>query len=144
MISVCFRYNSNQTFMNQWDYVVCNFKPDRIFVYHDEDTEPFISNPLKEATFIKSISELPNDSTLVIFNPENGRTIQGEQSLFDYVHPENAIYYYGSDSETMQIEDFEGKEYDKVFIPTDTVDNMYSFVAYATTMHDRRLKEWLS
>ena len=57
---VCFTANQNSTFMNQWDFVVCNFKPDQIYILGNQDNV-VISNPLKDAVFINSYDELPDE-----------------------------------------------------------------------------------
>ena len=122
--------------MNQWDFVLCNFKPDKIFIVGNKE-EAMISNPLKTATWISSYEELP-DLPLVVTAPIHGRYFKGRIPLSEFEHPKEAIYIFGSDSEVMQ-DDFKKANY-PVYIPTDTTDDMYSFVAYATVAWDRRMK----
>ena len=134
---VCFTANQNNTFMNQWDFVVCNFKPDQIYILGSQDNL-VISNPLKEAIFIDSYNQLP-DIPLVVAAPAHGRYVHGDINLKDFVHPQDAIYIFGSDSGIMQQEDVT-RECSCVYVETDTTDDMYSFVTYAVMMHDRRMK----
>ena len=134
IVKVCLKYNQNQQFMNQWDYVLCNFKPEETYIIGYKE-KAFISNPLKQAKFINSYSELPN-LPLVVMAPSHGRNVKGIIPLSKFEHPEDCIYIFGSDSEIME----EIYAHFKVFIETDTTDDMYSFVAYAVTMHDRRMK----
>jgi hypothetical protein len=72
----------------------------------------------------------------VLLAPPRGRYIQGETSLLDFDHPEEALYVFGPDNEH-----FSGLEADHlVYIPTDSKDEMYSWVACVVTMWDRRLQ----
>lgn len=133
---VCFEYNMNNTFMNQWDFIVCNFKPTHIYILGDSDS--YISNPLKVATWINSYDELP-DLPLIVAAPAHGRYVAGDISLVDFVHPNDCIYIFGSDSGVMQSEQL-NREHQCVYVPTDTQDDMYSFTAYACFMWDRIMK----
>ena len=136
MFSVAFKYNSNLTLMNQWDYVLSNFKPDKVYIVGDID-KATLSNPLKQAVLIDNVNELP-DKPLVILSPSHARKHKGIVPLDKFIHPENAIYYFGSDSEIM-LNEFKVESI-PVFIPTDTTDDMYSFVAYSVVNWDRRMK----
>lgn len=122
--------------MNQWDFVLCNFEPNEIYILGDKDNAT-ISNPLKKAKWIKSYDELP-DLPLVIMAPKHGRYFKGRIPLKEFEHPMDAIYIFGSDSNVMQ-DEFKKANY-PVYIETDTNDDMYSFVAYAVMMHDRKMK----
>jgi len=122
--------------MNQWDYVLCNFKPEELYLIGYKE-KAFISNPLKQAKFINSYSELP-DLQLVVMAPPHGRNFAGRIPLSEFEHPKDCIYIFGSDSEIME-DEFNRANY-PVYIETDTKDDMYSFVAYAVTAWDRRMK----
>jgi tRNA(Leu) C34 or U34 (ribose-2'-O)-methylase TrmL len=103
-----------------WDHVRANFG------YHD---------PL----YIIGQDELP-DVPLVLLQPDNGKFIKGTVSLEQFEHPEDCVYLFGPDTYHLH-PDLLGREPDHVvYIPTDTQRDMFSFVAYAVTMWDRKMK----
>ena len=139
MISVCFSTHTS-TLQQQWDYVLCNFVPDEIYVIGSLPEDTSLG---KKAIVVQSAAELP-DLPIVLLAPDNGRYIQGTTSLGDFTHPDDCIYMFGSDSKYMS-EDFLGERTPDhiVYIDTDTNDDMYSFVSYGVVMHDRGSK-WQS
>ena len=139
MVGVCFSV-STVAFQQQWDYVLCNFEPDEIYVLGEL---PDATTLNKKCTNITTADDFP-DVPLVLLAPDNGRYIQGTTSLDEFTHPEDCIYMYGSDALYMN-EEFLGKRKPDhiVYIDTDTKDDMYSFVSYGVVMYDRRVK-WQS
>jgi len=135
MVGVCIQANSNESLMNQWDYILCNFKPDVIYVLGEYNHQ---SNVFKNAVAISSLEEIHHK--LVVLAPKHGRHIQGTISLDDYKHQEDCVYFFGSDSRTPTTDMFEGIDADYIYIETDTTDDMYSFTSYAVVAWDRRMK----
>lgn len=139
MIYVCFAYTENENWRQQWEYVLSHFKVDGIYVHGVDGRSTMIGKVLSEAVPIASTSELPADASLVLLAPTNGLNVQGDQALDGFVHPTDAIYYVGSDSHHLEAEAFDDREPDhKVYVPTDSADQMYSFVALAVALYDRR------
>lgn len=89
------------------------------------------------ATYVDSLA---NESrTLILLAAENGR-IAGDENLADFVHPENAMYLFGNDVAWVTLDQI-GREPDhKVYIPTATRDDLFSWQAYAITAWDRVMK----
>lgn len=72
---------------------------------------------------------------------QDGRYLQGNESLVDFTHPEDAVYLFGASDLNLSIEDdFGAKEPDHlVYIPT-IEHEMYSFSAGYITLYDRFVK----
>lgn len=141
MASLCIPLPTSGSFQNQWDFALSNFTPDQLFVIGDSSDAPETNVFSKlNATYLSSMDELP-DQPLVLMAPKNGFYIQGEIELSEFQHPENAIYIFGSDNYQMSEDIIGSVEIDfKVFIPTDSQHDMYSWSAYVVTMWDRRMK----
>ena len=140
MLAVCFQYTEIEFERNQWDYVLSNFRPDKIFIQGNYFTGIQLSKTTADAEIISDISELPKNMSLVVMAPKHGRYVAGEISLDKYEHPLDAIYYFGPNSRFNEKETFENIKCDKVYIPTSSPDDMYNYVAYAVTAYDRFLK----
>lgn len=125
MFSVAIHLSSPQS-ETQWDFVLSNFKPDEVVVLGDYEPT---SKVLRSAR-----RSLPTEGERVILAPQNGRYISGTIALCDFTHPEHATYIFGPDN--AHLHDIEGDHY--VYIPTDTHHEMYSWVAGAVTLWDRR------
>ena len=141
MIYVCFAYTESANWQQQWEYVLSHFQVDGAYVHGVDGRPAMVGTVLSKAVPIASTSELPADASLVLLSPTNALNVAGDQSLVDFAHPADAIYYVGSDSRHLQAEAFDGREpVHKVYVPTDSADQMYSFVALAVALYDRRIK----
>lgn len=121
-----------------WDFIASNFKPDVTYVYGMRDMN---CHALKMATEISSPLDLPTDHEIVLLAPPNGTNIQGVTNLLNFVHPTNAIYWFGSDANHLESEVFTDRPPDHyIYIPTDSIDQMYAAAAYGVVAWDRRLK----
>jgi hypothetical protein len=140
MIYVCFAYTEREAWQQQWEYLLSHFKPDAVYVYGAAGRPAMIGTVLGSAIPITSTSELPGDASLVLLSSTNALNVPGDRSLVTFAHPLNAIYYLGSDSQHLEAEAFDGRQPDhKVYVPTDSADQMYSFVALAVALYDRRI-----
>ncbi len=128
----------NGQYQTQWDYILSSFPPEELVVVGDEADAPK-SNVFGKlrATYVDSLA---NESrTLILLAAENGR-IAGDENLADFVHPENAMYLFGNDVAWVTLDQI-GREPDhKVYIPTATRDDLFSWQAYAITAWDRVMK----
>ncbi len=90
---------------------------------------------------IDTASELPSDRPLVVLAPPDDKYIHGNESLDDFVHPEDAIYLFGGSHGNLNDEDdLGGRVPDSlVYIPT-VKHNMYSHAAGYQTLRDRYVK----
>ncbi|MHA2069548.1 MAG: hypothetical protein ACXABY_34730 [Candidatus Thorarchaeota archaeon] len=137
MFDVCIFQIHNPEWQNQWDYVLRNFQPDNIYVVGNElpATKPFLN-----AILIDSIEDLPKDKSLVLLSPKNARFYGGKKDLIYFDHPENTVYIFGADDANLTPDMFKKRKPDyRVFIETDTDDEMYSFVSAAIVFYHRRL-----
>lgn len=126
---------SNAYSENQWDYILSNFAADNIYLLNG--MEP-TGKLLQAATRITTVDELP-EIPLILLAPLQGRYIQGDESLVDFVHPADATYLFGSDKAHMEQELLGTRVPDhKVYVPTDDNTEMYSWTAYTSVVWDRR------
>lgn len=125
MHGVCIHLTDPQSEI-QWDYVVSHFKPDSVIVLGSYEPT---GKPLRDA---RRDLDVPGER--IILAPKAGRFISGEIPLNEFEHPEDALYIFGPDNGHLS-----DLEYDHaVYIPTDTHDEMYSWVAGAITLWHRR------
>ena len=123
-----------------WDFILCNFKPDVIYVHGDPAL--IASTVLCRAEQLVGPEDLPLDHEIVLLAPDNGAYLQGDTNLEGFAHPTNAIYWFGSDANHIQADVFALRAPDhKVYIPTDTIDQMYAAAAWSVVAWDRRCKE---
>lgn len=137
MLGVVLAHTGHSGHVQQWEFALSNFQVDRLFMVGGN---PPGSAVLAGATPIESSLDLPS-VPLVLLAPSNGENIRGDQSLADFEHPADAVYWFGSDSQHIDEEVFYGRAPDHcVFIPTDTIDQMYSHAAWLVVAWDRRCK----
>jgi hypothetical protein len=123
--SVCVAPYSQVWIHAQWDCVRHHFGID----------PPHIIGP----DHLASAEELP-DMPLVVMQPRTGVHVQGVESLSDFVHPDDAIYLFGPDEAKLPLAMLGSRVPEhRVYIPTVTDREMYSFVAFAIVMWDRRM-----
>ena len=121
--------------LQQWEYALSNFRPDVFYVDGDVSRWSRHVSPSP----VPDLGELPGE--LVLFAPRSGRNIAGEESLLDLQHAETATWWFGDDHSNVEPERFESRRPDRlVYIPTDSNDQMYSWVAFAVAAWDRRMK----
>lgn len=141
MLFVCFTHDPEENSQMQWDYILLNFKPDKLYIITNEKLEFNHRSPRSKAIQIKNIKELPKDTPLVVLAPQFAEHIKGETSLVDFKHPKDAIYFFGPDVGHLTKEYFSDRKPDHlVYIPVDTDDQMFSFMAAAVVLWDRRIK----
>jgi len=124
---------------DQWSWVFSNFGITEIW---ERDWDGGSDAKIyQDVTRIDTAVELPTDRELIVLTPIEGRYIKGDQSLVDFVHPENAIYLFGgTQSNLNDEEDFNGRVPDAlVYIPTVKLE-MYGHVAAYLTFYDRYVK----
>lgn len=137
-VAVAFASMQAENFIQQWEFALSHFAADVLYCVGGE---PPNSRLLGTAQQIVDASDVPTDLAIVLLAPPNGANIQGELALPDFAHPEHAVYWFGSDSRHIESELFDQRAPDhRVYIPTDTIDQMYSATAYAVTAWDRRCK----
>jgi hypothetical protein len=90
--------------------------------------------------YIIGESDLPEDLTWVLLQPDNGKYVQGTTSLEKFEHPADALYIFGPDKDFLKWLPREPDHF--VYIPTDTQRDMFSFMAAAVTLWDRKTKWW--
>lgn len=137
MFDVCLVSTSGANWEKQWSYLLSHFAPRDIYVIGEELERKV--KPFTNYIHIETAEAVPND--LVLLAPQSGRYVQGDVSLVDFQHPQDCTYMFGADHVNMS-EDYLGNRVAEhcVYIPTDTSDQMYSFMAGAITLYDRLIK----
>ncbi len=141
-IGVCIPLPGNGQYQTQWDYLLSSFPPDVLYVIGDEADAPTTNVFSKlNATYIETPADLPDEPAFVVLAQENGRWVQGEESLLTFEHPDDVIYFFGHDTRWVSDEQIDGKTVDHfVFIPTATSDDLWSWTAGAMVFWDRMVK----
>lgn len=136
MFDICLVPSSGAHWENQWSYLLSNFKPRSLFVIGE--VNPTII-PFKGYIKINSAEEIPG--TLVLAAPINGENYQGNVPLPTFHHPDECCYMFGSDNHHLDEPQMGARIPDySVYVPTDTIDNMYSYIAGAVILYDRKVK----
>lgn len=136
MISICLHTPVNEELQNQWDYVLNNFMVDQIYVVGGN----IKSKIFKNATYINDYSEIKSKN-IVLCSPDNAREVQGEISLIEFSHPDDCCYVFGRDDGYFKSNDFQNIDlHKKVYIPMSNDLDMYSHVAAAVFLFDRKVK----
>lgn len=139
MFKVAIPLPRNGNYQMQWDYILSSFPCDELIVIGDEADAPNTNAFAKlNATYVDDLSAVID--TLILLAPDNGKVFQGGEDLTTFQHPTDAMYFFGGDVDWVDEAQI-GREPDhKVFIPTATHDNLWSWQAYAITAWDRRMK----
>lgn len=123
----------------QWDYILSSFPPDRLLVFGNPDDAPKTNAFSKlKAKYLNSLKG--TSGTVVVLAPDNGSYVKGDESLVEFKHPDDVIYYFGDDRSRLGFEQIGRSPDHKVFIPTATRDELYSWQAYSIVAWDRVLK----
>lgn len=136
---VCFKGEIRGWMQDQWSWVFSNFGIADIWELDcGSGTD---SSIYQDALPCDTAMELPSDRPLIVLAPIDGKFIKGNESLVDFVHPEDAIYLFGGSHAVLSDEDdLGGRVPDSlVYIPTVGLE-MYSHSAAYITLWDRYVK----
>lgn len=139
-VSVCLPLPDTGSHQIQWDYVLSNFAADTVYVVGDEGDAPAANAfAAGRATYLGSPADIPASAgKRVLLAPSHGRYVAGVTDLAGFDHPGDACYVFGGDKSHMTVDDWEPSH--TVFVPTDSSDDMWSWVAYGVVVWDRRVK----
>ncbi|MDX1493534.1 MAG: hypothetical protein R3253_05725 [Longimicrobiales bacterium] len=122
-------------FLQQWDYLLSSFPPDRLWVIGELPDMPQRS-PFSRAVLAETAESLPADP-LVVLAPRSGRHYQGEISLLDFEPTDDSIFLFGPDHLPLSDDHLGSRRPSHlVYIPTATEDDLYSWVAAAIVFWD--------
>jgi hypothetical protein len=137
MVGICYYYTPHPTLLR--DLFMMNLESFGIKGYElglASDEKIRIG---QDITIIDTTQELPSNIPIVIAAPLDGKNIQGEVSLVDFIHPEECIYWFGPDDRDTQSEDIAGLNiHSKVYIPGDR--HLWSGQASTVFLYDRMVK----
>lgn len=135
MLGVCFKAEPGAAEQNQWSYCFSSFGVKNFYERHSK------REAMRNAVLVDTAADLPAAPKLVIIQPQDGRYIQGTESLDDFVHPDDAIYFFGGGHDNMSDEvDLGGRVPDAlVYIPR-VAFNLHSPLAGAVVLWDRYVK----
>jgi len=120
---------------NQWAYVLLHSQPRNVYVFKGG----LWATPFDDAIEVATAEDIPG--TLVLLAPPDGKNYQGSTDLNSFAHPEECCYIFGHDTESLSSGEMGERDPDhSVYVETDTVDKMWSWVAAAVTLYDRRSK----
>lgn len=79
----------------------------------------------------------PDGLPVILLQPQDGRHTQGEDSLVDFVHPDDCVYLFGASNEQLTL----GIEVAaKIYIPNTPTWSMFASQAAAIALYDRFVK----
>lgn len=138
MLGVCFRRETKGWLQDQWSVVFSNFGVTDIWERGFADDDLKIYQPVKAAD---TAADLPKSRPVVVLAHQEGRYIQGTQSLVGFKHPKNAIYLFGGSHVNLTDEDDLGgrKPTALVYIPS-VIHEMYGHAAAYIALYDRMVK----
>lgn len=137
MLSIAIHGTTDSNLLKQWEYVLSHWRPD-ILYWLGSHPIPEASNTLERA---RRSDWRDLTHPLVVLAPRSGRYVQGKVSLAEFAHPDDACYAFGSDAENLDPDAVRiANPEHLVYIPTDTIDQMYAHVACAVTLWDRQVK----
>lgn len=136
MVGVCFKQERRPVYQDQWSYLFSNFGIESIFQIPVENGADLYQATKK----IANAGSLPKDKSLVVVQPQDGKYVQGTESLSDFEHPDDAIYMFGGSHDVMTLEDLGGRVPEHtVFIPL-VKHECYAFSAAYMVLWDRKVK----
>jgi len=139
-VGICYAYANNGYYRTQWLCNVTGFSPSAAY---ERGLTPDVPNP-EGVIACSTAADLPNDCELVVLSPQTARFIQPTGSLFDFVHPTRAVYFFGADTIFLSDDDLGGRDPDHViYVPNASAreaDELYSFVVGAIVLADRRAR----
>ncbi len=133
MFDVCLIAGSGEKWGDQWSYVLSHWKPRNVYLIGNVDRR---LKPFRSVIEIESAADLP-DLPVVVMQPDTSRYVKPSQTIAEFLHPDECIYLFGSDHIHLTDEHTGGRDIRVVSIPTDTHDEMYSWIAGAVTLFDR-------
>lgn len=136
MIEICFEYDPRGWNRDLWLYLITGFEVQGYERKRDKDMKGNHFGTIA----IDSIAELPK-KPIIILAPLSSSNFTPEISLLNFVHPPegDAIYYFGSDRENIELEEFKGKDITTVYIPQPTnlpQNELWSHQAGAIVLYD--------
>jgi hypothetical protein len=140
-VSICIEYKDYLRHKGQWNYAIMNFPVETLFVHGCGEQLALRGRVAEDAVYVDSLKELPTDHTLVLLAPEKCPDIKGEEPLTEFVHPEKAVYYFGSNDRATLPEHFAGRAHDhSVYIDLAAHRDMWSWMAWAIVAYDQITK----
>lgn len=137
MFSVAFIPTTNDSIQNQWSYTLSHWKPKAVYLIGSTDYGMKAYTPFRNAVVIPTFDKIPGRK--IVMSPKDAHYVPGTTSLYDFKHPKECTYFFGSDhTHLSEVELGVIKKWSKVYIPTDSHDEMFSFVAAAVTLAHRR------
>lgn len=125
-----------------WDYLLSHYVPNVLYLITTLTKEELRhNNVMKSAIIIDDVNKIPDDISLILMAPKDGRFIQGHISITDFEHPTEAIYMFGPDNNNLDMSIFVSRKPNEyVYIPTETHHEMYAVTAATITLYDRMVK----
>ncbi len=137
---VCLEYDSREPFRRAWGYIIQECEIPNAW---ERGTHPQAMPNWDSWHFDVDISDpLQVPDPIFVFTPKDGTKLKGEVSLYDLEHPEQATYFFGSDSMNLNDRHLDGRDFTTVYIPES--GHLHSFVAASMVIYDRKRKLCLS
>jgi len=137
MVGVCFHREKDWE-QDQWSYLFSNLGVSEIWELGDDGNRNW--DIYQPSIKIATAAELPK-RPLVVLAPQEGRFIQGNENLKDFIHPENAIYLFGPSHLNLNDEEHMGGRVAEHYVYLPLVESeCFSHAAAYMTLWDRKVK----
>jgi hypothetical protein len=139
MLNICVIHEDDKNTINEWSYLRYHFKIDNFFIIGPVDKWKKY-RPMKDIISISTTDLLP-PIPLILMTPLSGKNLQGNTSLNNFDHPADATYLFGPNHKHLNINHLGTRLPDRyIYIPTQSNDEMYSYIVGAITIYDRIIK----
>ena len=139
MFHVSFQFEVGKI-MQYWDQLLTNFgvPAENVWVRNLPAGSDNIYTGVYDQPY--DISQLQDKNTIVLA-PPTGFYIQGTESLVNFTHPDNSLYFFGFDHSFLEQDELDGLAVTNyVYIPQYDKHDMYSFCSAACVLYDRLVK----
>lgn len=143
MWGVCFEFTPVEQFRRAWSYLVQENSIPNAWERMPENAADWDKMDYGWENWYCS-TDWANEISdpIIVVSPLDANHLPGETSLFEFAHPADCVYWFGSDKKDLWPVHLEGRDYSSIYIPDS--GHMYSFSAAAMIIYDRRLKQWQS
>lgn len=139
--SICIDYADYLVHRENWNYAIMNFPVQDLYVYRGRSKEDIRGRLTEDAIYINEIEELPADHKLILLAPKMGDLIKGDEPLSDFEHPDDVVYYFGTNGHSVLPEHFTGRSPNNlVYIDHAAHRDMWSWMAWVIVAYDRLTK----
>ncbi len=136
-IDVSFHLEEQNDGYNQWNVALSHI-PVRTAYIRNHSPVFKINRSRTNAIKIRDADDIPLELPLVLVSPYNSSEFPGEINLFEFKHPEECVYFFGSNRMDMNKQQLGNRKPNySIWIPTSEDYTMYAWTAMTLTLYHR-------